>query len=71
MRVWTLAGKIKQMIDKIVAERSNGEPLLAAVTETKLVLKGVDPKKYTAISEDDREIIGKLREIAKDLGVTV
>ena len=64
-----MAGKIRSMIVQIVNEKSSGNELLASVTETKLILKGIDPKKYSAISDDDPEIIAKLEKIAAELGV--
>ncbi len=64
-----MAGKIKQMIDQIVAKRANGNAAIEKVTKTKLVLKGVNPDNFTATSEDDPQIIAKVRQIASELGV--
>jgi len=66
-----VAGKIKQMIDLIVDKRSNGNPAIAKVTKTKLVLKGVNPDNYTSTSEDDAQIMLKVRQIAAELGVAL
>ena len=66
-----MPGKIKRMIDKVVEQRSQGEPLLVTITQTKLVLKGIDPKKYDENSPDDLEVIQKLRQVAGDLGVII
>lgn len=62
-----MAGKIKQMIDAIIEQRAKGNTMLEGVIRTKLMLKGVDPKKYTLQSDDDPAILGKLEALAKDL----
>lgn len=66
-----MAGKIKAMCDKIIAKRANGNPSIAKITKTKLVLKGVNPDKYDASSPDDPVIIDKLTQVAKELGVVL
>ncbi len=62
-----MAGKIKQMIDTIIAQRAKDNPMLAGVIKTKLMLKGIDPNKFTAQSDDDPAILAKLEAVAKDL----
>ena len=62
-----MAGKIKQMIDTIIDQRTKGNPMLAGVIKTKLMLKGIDPSKFTAQSEDDPAIIAKLDAVMKEL----
>jgi hypothetical protein len=66
-----MPGRIKAMIDKIVAERSKGNPTLVATTRTKLLLKGIDPAKFTTTSPDDSEVIAKIQSLAKELNVTL
>lgn len=66
-----MAGQIKKMIDSIIDQRSKGNDLLRNTTETKLVIKGVNPSKYDSSSPDDPAVIAKLRDIAKELGVSV
>jgi len=66
-----MAGKIKLMIDKIIKDKSKGNNTIAACTRTKLILKGISVDKYTAVSPDDPEIINKVTQIAKELGVTL
>ena len=66
-----MAGQIKAMIDKIVAERSKGNPILASTTTTKLILKGFDPDAYSSTSPDEPAAIARLRQIAVDLNVTL
>ena len=66
-----MAGQIKVMIDRIITERSKGSAALAATTRTKLILKGVEPDEYTAASPDDPAVLGRLREIAAELNVSL
>ena len=65
-----MAGQIKKMLDQIIETRSQGELIIALTTRTKLVLKGVNPDHYGSDSKDDPEIIARVKEIAKELGVT-
>jgi hypothetical protein len=62
-----MAGKIKQMIDAIISQRAKDNPMLERVIKTKLILKGVNPSKYTLQSEDDPVILGKLEKMMQDL----
>jgi hypothetical protein len=64
-----VAGKIKQIINKIIAERSKGNETLKATTRTKLILKGINVNNFNEKSEDDPVIITKLQEIAKEMSV--
>lgn len=65
-----MAGKIKQMIDVIVSQRSKGNPSVAKAVKAKFVLKGINPDSYTASSADDLAVMKKLEALAKDLGVS-
>ena len=62
-----MAGKIKQMIDAIISQRTKDNPMMAGVIKTKLILKGIDPGKFTAQSPDDPAIIGKLEALIKEI----
>jgi hypothetical protein len=57
------------MIDTIITKRSNGNSTVAITTKTKLILKGVNPDRFTAASEDDTAVIARLETIAIELGV--
>ncbi len=65
-----MPGQIKKTIDSIVAERSGGNTVIASTTRTKLLLKGINISEYTDKSPDDPVILTKLKEIAKEFGVT-
>jgi hypothetical protein len=62
-----MAGQIKALLDRIVVQLSKGDPVLASYVEVKLILRGVDPAKYTAESADDPAVIAKIRAIAHEL----
>jgi len=66
-----MAGKIKDIIDKIVEKRSNGNPTLIHLTKSKIVMKGIIPEKYTNTSEDDPVVIEKLVGLAKELNINI
>jgi len=66
-----VAGKILEMINTIVEKRSGGSPMVARSIRARLVIKGIDVDAYTETSEDDPEVIAKLQQIAKELGVSL
>jgi hypothetical protein len=66
-----MAGQIKNMLDRIIEERSHGESVIASTTRAKMILKGINPDNFTSASEDDPLIITKVREIANEFGVTI
>lgn len=66
-----MAGKIKEMIDKIIETRSNGDNTVANTTKAKLVLKGIDPSDFDSDSSDDSEVLEKLEEIAESWDIEV
>ena len=66
-----MAGQIKKMLDKIIEARSHGDRTIALTTKTKLVLKGINPEDYGSDSADDPEVISRVKQVAKELGVTI
>lgn len=62
-----MAGKINEMIETIIQERSKGNPAIAEMTKAKFILKGINPNKFDEFSADDPLIIEKLLTIAKQL----
>jgi hypothetical protein len=66
-----MAGQIKQLVDSILNQRAKGNSTLFFATKTKLILKGVNPDRFTDESPDDQAVIAKVRAIAADLGVRV
>ncbi len=66
-----MAGKIKKMLNDIIVQKSGGNITFATVTKTKLILKGLNPDKFTSLSADDPTIIAKVQAAAKEMGVTL
>jgi len=62
-----MAGRIKTMIDTLIAQRAQGNAALEGVVKIKLILKGIDPKNYTADSSDDPAIISKLTGLMREI----
>jgi hypothetical protein len=62
-----MAGKIRQMIDSIINQRAKDNPMLERVIKTKLILKGINPAKFTLQSDDDPVVIGKLEKMIREL----
>lgn len=58
-----MAGKIKEMIDFIIEQRSRNNTTIESIVKTKMMLKGVNPYKYNHLSDDDPNIIGKLEKM--------
>lgn len=66
-----MAGQIYNMIQKIVTEKSKGNPVIASSVKTKIILKGIAIDKYTPTSPDDFDVMQKLRQIGMEFGIFV
>jgi len=66
-----MAGQIHAAIQKIITGRGNGNPALEQATRTKLLLKGVDPSKWTPTSPDDAAMLAKIKQTATEFGVAI
>lgn len=66
-----MSSRIKSIIDIIIQKRSNGDPLIAEMTKTKMIMKGINPDSYSSSSKDDPEVIEKLLKLAKELNINV
>lgn len=64
-----MPGKIKEIIDSIILQRSKGNSAIAETIKAKFILKGINPNKFDNFSPDDPEIMEKVRNIAKQLKV--
>ena len=62
-----MPGKIKQMIDTLILSRAKDNVHLLGIFKTKLILKGIDPIRFTAQSPDDPAVIAKLEALLKEL----
>ena len=63
------AGNIKKIIDAIIVRKGKGEPLLIINLKKKLVLKGINPAKYTYETIDDPVVLKKLQELINEIGI--
>lgn len=66
-----MSGEIKRLINQIVEERSHGNAAIAIATQTKLILKGINPDQWNDASPDDPETLTRLKRIAQELGVSL
>lgn len=66
-----MAGEIKQMINRIIEQRSQGNPALVSSTRIKLVMKGIHPDKFDHQSANDPVILQKLETLVQELGLTI
>lgn len=64
-----MAGQIYNMIQKIVADKSKGNQVIANSVRTKIILKGIAIDKYTPTSPDDPAVMKKLWEVGKEFGL--
>ena len=66
-----MAGQVKSFAERIIQERSKGNPIIALSTETKMILKGVNPKKWHEFSHDDPAALDALKKIAAEFGISI
>jgi len=66
-----MAGQIKYMIDKIIDQKAQGDEAWMYLMQAKLALKGINTRRYDSHSKDDPIVLEKLRQAAKDFGVTL
>ncbi len=64
-------GKTKLILDSIITQRSGGDPMMAKVIKTKLILKGINPDIYSLDTPDDPNLVKRLMELAGKLGVQI
>jgi hypothetical protein len=64
-------GKTRQIIDRVIASRSGGNPIVAKNMKTKLILKGIDPDAYDDDTFDNPNTLAKLRQMAAAMGVSL
>ncbi len=66
-----MAGTVKKVLDAIIAARGQNNPTFIEATRAKLILKGMNPAKFTATTPDDPATVEKARRVAAEFGVTV
>lgn len=63
-----MAGKIREMIDFVLRQRAAGNPMLEKIIKTKMILKGINPGRFTPESDDDPAILQMLDGMSMELG---
>lgn len=66
-----MAGTAIKLIDKLIAEKSKGDQVVANGIKVKLIVKGIPVAKLTASTPDDPAVIEQIKTVAKEFGVTV
>lgn len=66
-----MKGEIKRIIDLIISTRSRGDPVLASLTRTKLILEGFNPSRYSPDLDDDISRLERLKQLAKNYEVDI
>lgn len=64
-----MAGRVRVLLDAIIAHRCQGNKGLVASCKIKLIMKGVDPDQYDDNSPDDPLTIRRVEQIAREMGV--
>lgn len=59
------------MIDSVIAQRAGTNASIIQTTKSKFMLRGINPEKFNATSEDDPVIIEKIKIIAKEFNVKI
>jgi len=67
--ILNMPGQVKQMLDQIIAEKGQGDPIMEKLIQTKLLIKGIRVEQFTEFSEDDPVFIEKVRQAAQAFGV--
>jgi len=66
-----MRGETKKLIDTVLKIRSAGNSTIEYTTKAKLILKGINVDSFTEMSEDDPEMIQKVKQAAAELGVNL
>jgi hypothetical protein len=64
-------GTVKRVLDAVIAARGQSNPTFIEATRAKLILKGLNPAKFTEGTPDDPVQVAKARKVAAEFGVTV
>lgn len=64
-----MAGRVRKLLDAIIEKRAQGNPTIASVTKTKLILKGLNPDHYRPDTPDDPVVLRRVEKLARHVGV--
>jgi len=63
-------GTAKRLIDKLFAEKAKGDKVIVGGLRVKLILKGIPVDKLTVEMPDDTILIGKIKTVLQEYGVS-
>lgn len=66
-----MAGTVKRVLDAVIATRGQNNPTFIEATRAKLILKGMNPAKFTVSTPDDPAQVARARQVAAEFGVEV
>jgi len=66
-----VAGTVKRVLEAVIAARGHNNPTFMETTRAKLILKGLNPAKFTESTPDDPAQVAKARQVAAEFGVDV
>lgn len=66
-----MAGTVKRVLEAIVAARGQGNATFIEATRAKLILKGMNPAKFSETTPDDPAQVARARKLATEFGVSV
>ncbi len=64
-----MAGTVKRVLDAIIAVRGRNNVTFIEATRAKLILKGMNPAKFTESTPDDPAAVARARQLAAEFGV--
>ncbi len=66
-----MSGTVKRVLDAIIAARGRNNPTFIEATRAKLILKGMNPARFTDSTPDDPAAVARARQLAAEFGVDV
>jgi hypothetical protein len=66
-----MAGRIREMIDKLIKERAKGNSTVEKTIRAGLLMRGIKVENYDRSSADDPVIINKLNDMGKTYGINL
>lgn len=64
-----MAGTVKRVLDAIIVARGRNNPTFIEATRAKLILKGLNPAKFTDSTPDEPAAVARARQVAAEFGV--
>ncbi len=64
-----MIGTADALIRRLIDSRAKGNPTLEVSTRTRLILKGIDPAKFSATTPDDPAVIARIKQMGSEWGI--